>query len=184
MLSKQGLRTKLQKRLGSQTPEERKRRSLLVGKKLWALGEFKKAKSVCFYVALPTEVDTVPMIRKAIRAGKRVVVPLSDLENKELKLYEIKNPKMDLKKGAFGILEPLPSRTRVANSKELDLVVVPGVAFDKRDHRLGRGKGFYDRFLGKLNKRTFKIGLGFSFQVVPTIPAEGHDVKMDLVLTD
>ena len=139
MIAKRSLRIRLRKKLGSQTPEERKRRSFLVGKKLWALGQFKKAKCICFYVALSTEVDTVPMIRKAIRAGKRVVVPLSDLENKELKLYEIKNPKTDLKKGAFGILEPLPSRTRVANPKELDLVVVPGVAFDERDHRLGRG---------------------------------------------
>jgi len=147
MLTKKQLRATVQTRLSSQSPAERRKRSRLIEKKLWALREFKKARCVCFYVALATEVDTVPMIRKAIRAGKRVVAP--------------------------GV-----------EAKELDVVIVPGLAFDSKNNRLGRGKGFYDRFLEKCGPNVRKIGLAFSFQVFPTIPTEGHDVPMDLVLTD
>lgn len=147
MHTKQELRARLKAKLGSQTPAERRKRSRLIAKKLWALREFKKARCVCFYVAFSTEVDTVPMIRKAIRAGKRVVAP--------------------------GV-----------EAKELDVVIVPGLVFDEKNNRLGRGKGFYDRFLSTLDPRVRKVGLAFSFQVVPSIPTESHDVPMDLVLTD
>lgn len=184
VITKKSLRDTFRQKLGSHSIADRKKRSRLIQKQLLGLKVFQDATCVCFYMALPEEVDTVPMIRKAIRAGKRVVVPLSDLENKELELYEIKNLRSDFQKGVFGIREPLPSKCRKVSPSQIDLVLVPGLVFDRFRHRVGRAGGFYDRFLGKLKHRVLKIGLAFSFQVISKIPSESHDVQLDQVLTD
>ena len=84
----------------------------------------------------------------------------------------------------LGILEPAADPKRRIPPGRLDCVFVPGIAFDKRQNRLGRGAGFYDRFLKRVSKRASKIGLGFSFQIVPRVPTEAHDVRLDTVLTD
>ena len=189
MSTKKGLREEIRQKLKAQSLEERSQKSLRIQDRLFSLAEFQKAAWVCFYVALPEEVDTVPMIEKAIGMGKRVAIPLSDLENKELKTYEIKDLRNDVRKGAFRILEPDPKKTVPVEPSKLEVVVVPGLVFDRENYRIGRGQGFYDRFLAgagrlPLQERVFKIGLAFSFQVVPSVPHESHDQKLDLVLTD
>ena len=83
-------------------------------------------------------------------------------------------------KGPYGVRQP-SARTGVSLSK-LDVVVVPGVAFDRRGNRLGRGKGYYDRFLKKLPKKTHRIGLAFDFQILPAMPVSRHDLGVDKVL--
>ncbi len=135
-------------------------------------------------MSLPAEVDTHPMIERALRMGKRVVVPRVDLENKALKLYLITNLQSDLEEGTFGVMEPRLHKARPVDRREIHSVIVPGLAFDRTHHRLGRGAGFYDRFLGELGPSASKIGLAFSFQVVPTLPHESHDTTVDWVLTD
>lgn len=182
--TKERLRRKIREELEAQAPAERQKRSRRIEEKLFGLDDFKKAATVCFYVSKPAEVDTTSMIDRALETGKKVLVPLSHLENKELRLYEIKNRREDLKPGAFQIPEPRPDRTRLADPKELDCVIVPGVVFDRKNHRIGYGKGFYDRFLSGLEPRVSKIGLAFTFQVVPEISEEDHDEQLDLVLTD
>ena|SRR3989338_11509484 len=171
-------------KLQSQSPEDRQKRSLLIQKKVLDLKAFQKSACVFFYVSLTTEVDTIALIEKSWAMGKRVVVPLADLENKELKLYEIANLETDLQKGALGILEPRPDRTKPVDLEEIDLVIVPGIGFDRKNYRMGRGAGFYDRFLSKFGCDVPKIGLAFCFQVVSELPLESHDQKLDLVLTD
>lgn len=170
--------------LSAQNKERRDSKSRLIQKKLFEHQAFCKASVVCFYVAMPVEVDTRPMIQEALKIGKRVLVPLADLENKELKLYEIRDLDTDLEVGALGILEPRKDRARLADAKEVDCVIVPGMAFDSQGHRLGRGGGFYDRFLSKFSAKTPKIALAFSFQVLPQIPQETHDQRVDIVLTE
>ncbi len=170
--------------LGSQSSEARRERSLRIQKKLFLLARFKKAQCICFYVSLPSEVDTTGMIDEALKQGKRVLVPLANLENKELSLYEIKSRTRDLKKGAQGVMEPRVDKTRLVRLEEAECLVVPGAAFDKKNHRLGRGKGYYDRFLKKFGPKVLKIGLAFSFQVVSRVPTEDHDASVDKVLTD
>ena len=130
------------------------------------------------------EVNTQPMIEEALKMGKKVLVPLADLENKELKLYEIRDMAVDLAPGTLDILEPRREKTRPADAKEADCVIVPGLAFGATGERLGRGAGFYDRFLSKLSAGTPKIALAFSFQVLPQIPQETHDHVVDFVLTE
>ena len=183
MQTKKSLREEMKEKLFSLSTEERVAKSLLIREKLFKEVLFKKAACVCFYVSLPTEVDTSVIIDDALVMGKRVVVPLSDLENKEVKLYQIKD-RGDLREGAWRVLEPIPEKTRAVAREEVDCVIVPGIAFDKRNNRLGRGRGFYDRFLQAFGAGTPKIGLAFSFQVVQEVPHESHDIPLDLILTD
>ena len=184
MTEKKRLREEINKRLEAHSAAERRAKSLLIQKKLFGLEAFRNSSCVCFYVSLPTEVDTVSMIDQALETGKRVVVPLSDLENKELKLFQITNPRTDLKKGAYGIFEPDPRSATPVDPGEVDCVVVPGIVFDEKKNRIGRGHGFYDRFLNKFGPKVFKVGLAFSFQVIPQVPQESHDEPLDLVLTE
>lgn len=184
MDEKKSLRQKMKTLLKAQKPEERDLSSLQIQEKLLEHEAFQKAGTVCFFVSLPEEVDTRSMIAKALKSGKTVLVPLADLENKELKLYEIREPEKDLAPGALGIPEPRPEKTRRAEAKEVQCVIVPGLAFGSTGERLGRGAGFYDRFLSSLPKGTPKIALAFSFQVLPQIPQETHDQIVDFILTE
>ena len=177
--SRQDMTTRL-KALSSQA---RQAKSLAIGDKLFGLENFKRARCVCFYVSLPLEVDTGFMIDKALSLGKTVCVPLSDSKTLELTLYQIQS-RDDLQKGAWGIQEPAADSARHVPAGKVDCVVVPGVVFDRENHRIGKGKVFYDRFLAKLNPDTFKVGLAFDFQVVDKISNDPHDKKCDLVLTD
>lgn len=183
MQTKESLRQEICQKLQAQSPADRRKKSLIIEEKLFGLDVFKKAAAVCFYVSLPEEVDTAQMIDRALRAGKRVLVPRVN-GGAPLQLYEIKNRRQDLERGAFGIMEPVPSRTRLADAKEIGCVIAPGVAFDRTNHRLGRGKGFYDRFLAGLGPGVAKIGVAFSFQMVEEVPRYGHDVRLDVVLVD
>ena len=184
MQRKNSLRAEVLKKLGLLKPQELENKSLRIKKKLFFLESFRKAKCVCFYVSMPLEVDTKGMIDEALALGKRVFVPLTNLENKELSLYEIKDRRIDLEKGAFGIMEPRSDKALPASSAEVECLIVPGVVFDKKNHRIGHGGGYYDRFLEKLPPQVLKIGLAFSLQVVQEIPAESHDVNLDVVLTE
>ena len=184
MQIKKSLRAGILKKLSSLGPQVLETKSLRIKEKLFSLEAFQKAGCVCFYVSLPLEVDTTDMIDEALALGKRLVVPLTNLENKELSLYEITDRRTDLKKGAFGVMEPRPDKTLLTRLAEVECLIVPGVVFDKKNHRIGHGGGYYDRFLEKCPPRVLKIGLAFSFQVVQEIPAEAHDVELDMVLTD
>ena len=169
--------------LSAQSMEERDKKSRVIQKKLFQTPVFQNAGTVCFYVSLPMEVNTHPMIEESLRLGKRVLVVLVDLENKELKLKEIRDFRRDLTPGTLGILEPT-AKTRSAELREAECLIVPGLVFDVKGHRLGRGGGFYDRLLAKLPAEVATIGLAFSFQVLPQIPLQDHDKAVQLVLTE
>ncbi len=184
MKTKKSLRREATLRLQALSPEERVQKSLRIQEKLFGLDAFRIARTVCFYVGTDTEVHTVPMIEKAIVLGKRVLVPRINLENKELKFFEIKDVRGDLAPGALGILEPDPRKAKTASLGEVECVIVPGLAFDAFKRRLGRGAGFYDRFLANIPSKVFKVALAFSFQIFPEVPCEDHDQLMDEVITD
>ena len=86
-------------------------------------------------------------------------------------------------KSRLGILEPLREKKTV-NTDEIDLVIVPGLAFDKSGNRLGHGKGYYDRYLERCGENVFFIGIAYDFQVLDTIPADAHDIKMNMIVTE
>lgn len=177
-LTKRHIRSKILLRLRTQKEEDRNKKSRLIKEKLFKSGVFKKAKKVMFYLAFDGEVDTREMIKEALKLGKTVAVPVCRA-GRVIKPCLLAT-KARLKKGRYGIYEPAVKE--FIDPKELDLVIVPAVAFDKRLRRLGRGKGYYDVFLSKLAKGTPSLGLAFDFQVLPTLPVNAHDVNVQKIL--
>ncbi|MBI3990687.1 MAG: 5-formyltetrahydrofolate cyclo-ligase [Candidatus Omnitrophica bacterium] len=171
------------KLLKKQSPEERIRKSGEIKDKLFSLSEFKRAKMVMFYISKDGEVDTKPMILEALNKGKRVAVPVSVLSENNLCPAEIKDYDKELSEGSYGILEPKPEFMRPVELEEIDLLIVPGVAFDRKANRLGRGKGYYDRFLTRLPAGIPRIGLAFDFQIIEDIPVFQNDQPVSRVLS-
>lgn len=179
MLTKKSLRSKILSVLRKQKEESRLKKSKIIKDRLFRLAVFKKAKKAMFYVTFDGEVDTKEMIIEAQKKGKTVVIPVCDRNKRIIVPCKI-GKEEKLKRGCYNVPEPLIKK-RVA-LKDLDLVVVPGVAFDKRGNRLGRGKGYYDCFLKGLPKHCVSIGLAFDFQVLPCLPVAAHDVCVDKLL--
>jgi 5-formyltetrahydrofolate cyclo-ligase len=177
-LTKQEIRSKIQLKLKNQKEEDRKRKSGRIKNKLFKTRFFKKAKIVMFYVSFNGEVITKEMIQETRRLGRKVVVPVCEKDKIIRACLLGDNSRMV--KGPYGISEP--AEKKLVNLKDLDLVVVPGIAFTKEGARLGRGKGYYDRFLKKLPDKTVSIGLAFGFQVLSTLPASPHDVSVNKVI--
>lgn len=163
--------------------EERQRKSLLIKNKLFKLSVFKKAKTVMFYMSKDGEVDTIPMIKEAIQKGKKVVVPITLTSEKELAVSLISGNERELEIGPWGVKQPKKTYLRPINLENIDLVVVPGLAFDSKNNRLGRGGGYYDCFLKKLPESISTVGLAFDFQIVKNLPTASHDVKVQTLLT-
>lgn len=147
------------------------------------LPEFTDAKTILFYASFRSEVDTREMIKITLSQGKRVILPKVDKENKILKLYEIKNTN-ELVKGYMGILEPSVSEKRLTGLDDLDLIIIPGAAFDVSGSRLGYGAGFYDRLLAGMKNKIPIIAPAYEEQIVDDIPSEPHDVKVTKIVTD
>ncbi|WP_233545606.1 5-formyltetrahydrofolate cyclo-ligase [Parabacteroides sp. AM08-6] len=138
---------------------------------------FRQSSSIALYYAIPGEVQTAGFIEKWYQ-DKKILLPV--VVGNDLRLLHYTG-KDSLKPGAFGILEPADTDNPVPE-EEIDLIVVPGVAFDRQHNRLGRGKGFYDRLLSTLSAP--KIGICYDFQLKENIPVEPFDKKMDLIITE
>jgi len=179
MLTKQQIRSKILLRLKTQKEDIRERKTRIIKKKLFATQVFRKAKIVMFYIAFGGEVNTEEMIKCAKAKGKIVTVPVCEKNRIAIRPCML-DTHAHLVRGPYGVKEPAVKRC--ISLKDLDLVIVPGIAFDKKGRRLGRGKGFYDRFLDRLPKKIASIGLAFDFQILPTIPAAKHDVSVRRVL--
>jgi len=178
MLTKAQLRNKILLRLKAQKEEQRKRKSSIIKEKLLRTAAFKKAKTVMFYMTFDGEVNTDEMIEEARQQGKQVAVPVCK-QNRRINPCRLKSD-TGLVKGPYGIREPRPQKP--IKLKDLELVIIPGVAFDKKGNRLGRGKGYYDRFLSRLGAKITTIGLAFDFQVLPSVPATSEDVRVHRVI--
>jgi len=178
-LTKQRIRSKILLKLKKQKEEDRSRKSILIKEKLLKEPSFKKAKRVMFYIAFNGEVETKEMIKEAKNLGKIIAVPVCVKNRISLRPALLKSH-AHLKKGPYGVSEPVVSR--YIDLKDLDLVVTPGLAFDKKGNRLGRGKGYYDRFLKQIPKDTPSIGLAFRMQILPKVPVTSSDVSVSKVL--
>jgi 5-formyltetrahydrofolate cyclo-ligase len=148
---------------------------------LLALDEYAKAECVALYAPAHNETDTALILTAAFDAGKRVLYPAVCGHHMVFRRVEHIDA---LQKGAFGILEPCPTGID-HQADEADLIVVPGVAFDQGGHRVGYGKGFYDRFLQHPHRKAHLIGLCHDFQLVDhVIPTDSHDIPMEIIVTD
>lgn len=135
------------------------------------------ATTILIYHPLPDEVDTTQLIDQLILEGKRVLLPrVTGPTTMELREYCGSN---SLQSGAFGIMEP--TGKLFTDYEQIQVAVVPGVAFDNSGYRLGRGRGYYDRLLAN-KPYIYKIGVCFDFQKVETVPHDAHDIRMDIVV--
>lgn len=145
-----------------------------------ASATWQEASILLLYYPLRDEVDVRPLIQQAHRQGKQVLLPVCKGEELELRLYE--GGETSLKEGAFGIMEPTGPLLDVRQYLDIQLAIVPGMAFDKAGHRLGRGKGYYDRLLPKLAYARLQ-GICFPFQLLDEIPTDQHDIPVHEVIS-
>lgn len=159
-------------------PDVRGAKSREIEERLCSLPDFRAAGVIMFFASFRSEVETGPMIRRALLAGKRVILP--KVKGRDLALFEIKDIDRDVSPGAWGIPEPVESRP--ARLTDIDLIITPGAAFDERGNRLGYGAGFYDRILSAFSGTT--IALAFEAQIVPEVPVDKHDVPVEKIVTE
>lgn len=177
-MTKKELRAQMRKRNLSLLPEQRAAASERIFGRIAGLEAFAAARCVALFCALPDEPATEGALAQW-RAAKRIVVPR--VEGDAMRFYDY-NPAA-LAAGAFGIAEPGDAAT-LCDPAQIDLVVVPGTAFTAAGARMGRGRGYYDKYLSKSGLRAVKVGVCYAHQVVAKLPVEPHDVEMDQVITD
>lgn len=183
--TKSALRSKILKLLRNQKEENRVRKSKEILKKLFAIPEFQCSQTVMFYASFDGEVDTFGMIKQAQQLNKTIILPLTIQDQKKLIPSVVNDFQEDLIPGPYGVKEPKKDKVKPVDLNELDLVIVPGIAFDKNNNRLGRGAGYYDRFLKELPSNIPTYGLAFDFQIVETLPEkQAHDIPVTRVLTN
>ena len=158
-------------------------KSRKIKKKLFELPEFKKAGTIMFYAAKGKEVRTEEMIKESLKMGKRVAVPIGKVRERDL-IPSFLTDYGELAPGAYGILEPREEHRRLVPLKKLELIIVPGVAFDRQGNRLGWGGGFYDNFLGRIPSGVPRLGLAFELQIVESLPIGEEDIPMDGIITE
>jgi 5-formyltetrahydrofolate cyclo-ligase len=151
-------------------------RSALVQEHVVKSREFQSARIIGAYFATGSEVKSDLLIGEAQKLGKVIALPRT--EKDMINFYEISSTN-ELVAGRFGIMEPPPVRP----AHTIDLIVVPGIAFDKKGYRLGYGKGYYDRYLSE-KKPQFAIGLAYNFQLLESLTHDAHDVKVDAIATE
>ncbi len=152
-----------------------------ISENLNRIEEFQTASHLLFYVSYNGEVHTHNIIKKALSLKKKVYVPISETKNHTLTISKL-HQFSDLKPGTYGILEPKKEKIQRTSIDEIDMVLVPGVAFDRCGRRLGQGGGYYDWFLSQTD--IISIGLSFEFQLVKKIPVESHDQSVDFIVTE
>ncbi len=143
---------------------------------------YKNSNKIMIYISFDSEIDTHRLINQILSDGKRVIVPITDSKNNKLipsELYSME----ELELGFYNILTPKTEFIRVFDKTKLDLIIVPGIVFDKTGYRLGYGGGYYDKFLHDL-KNIPKISLCYDFQLIDSVPKESYDIPVNYILTD
>ncbi len=166
------------------TDEEITAKSASVAERLYSLPAFQQAETVMFFVSFGSEVDTRPMVEEAISRGKTVLAPKALPQSRELIPSRIIGWESDLMPGYYNILEPRAGALRPYEPEQIDLLLVPGVAFDLKGNRLGYGGGYYDRFFLLLKPGTPVAALVFDLQIVPQVPVDEWDRPVDFVITE
>lgn len=179
-MGKRVLRERIAERVRQHPPDEAA--AVAAASRVAGTPEFRDARSVALYAALPDELSTLPLYRASRAAGKRVALPRMRpgrrLEFAWVSSFDALRP------GRYGVAEP-PETEAAVRLSELDLVVVPGVAFDRSGGRLGRGAGYYDRALAcRSGSRPFVVGFAQASRIVDEVPTEAFDQRVDAIATD
>ena len=183
MNAKAALRREARERLGRISPAERASAGREICSRLWALPEMAAADRILLYAALPTEVPTDAIAAAAGERGISVTYPRCEPDTPDMTLHHVTGPSDLRPDGRFGIREPAQN-CRQVTLHEVDVVLLPGLGWDREGGRLGKGAGFYDRLLADEGWRGFRCGLFFAAQEFEALPADPWDVPLDAVVTE
>ena len=146
-----------------------------------ALPEFQRARSVFLYLPMPEEIDTTAVAAAAWADGKVVLLPRCRISDRAMDACPAFSFDDEMTPSYYDIPEPC---TEPYDAGQVDFVIVPGLAFDRAGGRLGRGAGFYDRFIERLGGHAVTVGLAFHQQIIETVPMFDHDARLDILVTD
>jgi len=175
-------RQEIRRRLDHLTPEQRLAANARIRALLADLPEFQQANTVLLFVSMPDEVDTLPILADALAAGKTVALPKVDTRRKVMDARVLRDLDRDLAPGVYGILEP--QGTQIVPPETIDFVLVPARGFDRQGNRLGRGGGYYDRYMSAPGFRATRCGIAYSAQLLDTLPHAAHDLPVHLLVTE
>ncbi len=175
MTDKVSLRRKAKHLKGLLAEEDRLQKSALIWRQIEVMERFRNAHVVLMYWSMPDEVQTHDFVCRWSQS-KTIILPVVDGDR--LRLVPFEGEQSLRRNATMNLYEPQGDDYPTPQS--IGLAIIPGIAFDRSNHRLGRGKGYYDKLLPGLN--IYKIGVGFDFQLLDSIPADGHDVLMDEVI--
>lgn len=181
--SKRAARAVVRSGLESASPGERAAWSAAIRGSLGALAEVRRARVIMAFLPLPHEPDLAPLLASLLSSGVRLALPRVEWSSKAMGAFEVRDLDRDVTPGRHGLLEPGGGCAAVETGA-IDAILIPGVAFDPTGTRLGRGGGFYDRFLAAPGLRAIRIGVCFELQIVDEVVREAHDAVMDLVVTE
>lgn len=182
MTDKPAIRELLKARLRALAPQDRTKASQAIMRRILDLPEYQQAHSVMLFVSMASEVDTSDIAADAWQQGKRVLVPVARMQDHSMYAVEIASLAEAKRRTAVGVMEP-ESGTPV-DPGEIDLILVPGLGFGPSGERIGRGAGFYDRFLADQRLKAITCGLAFELQVIDGIPMTPRDVALEMLVTE
>ena len=177
---KQQIRKKIKIAAVSTPKDGLHKKSTLIQKNLYSLPEYNDAKAIYIYLSsFNHEVDTFSIIKDFMSKGGEVIVPIVNMKRNELIHSELRTLG-SLKRSRFNVWEP--EDKHIVNSDNVDMIIIPGIAYDLKGNRIGSGKGYFDRFLG--NNDSLKIALAYEFQIIDDIPITDNDIPVDIIITE
>lgn len=175
MTDKSDIRKEVRRRIAELPQEQRQSQAAEIFARIESTVRFARARCIALYASLPDEVPTRAVVERWA-AAKRVVLPR--VEGEIMRFYDYDPQAMS--RGSFGIDEP--AATGECLPEQIDMIIIPARAFTRSGVRLGRGKGFYDRYMSQPDFRAYKVGVAFSCQIFDVLPFENHDIKADEVI--
>lgn len=180
---KAAIRREMIARRNSITHEEVMEKSAMIQKMVMELPIYRRSKTIGLYANFNNEVSTSLVFNDSVKEGKKVLFPCIMEGGKELVFFPVQGWD-ELKPGPFGIMAPAYMKDRKNYIGDVELLFIPGVAYDLKGGRLGYGGGYYDRSMGKLIKRPIIAALAYEFQIVNEVPVSPHDIRVDMIITE
>lgn len=182
LMDKSSIRKKIISERDKIDIKEKRYKDNKIKEKLMETKYYKECEKIFIYIGFGSEINTYEYIQDFFKDNKRIFVPRTNIKNKTMEAVEI-NDLNNLEKNKYGILEPSLDKEQI-DKNEIELIILPGVAFDKVGGRIGYGGGYYDKFLKNVSSKAIKVALAYDLQVLDKIPMEEHDIKYDYLITN
>lgn len=182
-IKKQEIRHQVEEKLDALSKKEIVEKYGLIEEQLFDFANFREAEVTLLYINHPHEVDSANILKRCSETAKDIVLPLFNGDN-NTRLYKISDIEKDLKPGPNNILEPDPDRCKPVPIDDVDIAIIPGIAFDEKGGRLGIGNGRYDRIISKLPVFARKVACATEDQMTQQVPMESHDKYVDIIITE